>query len=180
MSLKQNFELMANYNQWMNEKVYQSAAGLSPLELVEERGVFFSSAVGTLNHIMVGDIIWLKRFANHPAKYKSLVDVTSLSAPSQLSEILYSELHELQKAREKLDAIIVSFSIEASEQDYDYELSYNNTKGQPFIKKFGLLVHHFYNHQTHHRGQVSALLSQFGVDVGVTDLLALIPEGNAL
>jgi uncharacterized damage-inducible protein DinB len=175
MTIKQNFELMAKYNQWMNEQVYKAAADLSHAQLIEDRGAFFGSILGSLNHILVGDTIWLKRFATHPSKYNSLDYVDSLPKPSALSETLYPDFNELQKARIIMDAVIVNFSLEASEQDYEHELSFNDTKGQPFNKKFGFLVHHFYNHQTHHRGQVTTLLSQLGIDVGVTDLLTLIP-----
>ncbi len=63
MSLKQHFQLMASYNQWMNAKIYQAAGQLNGSELAEERGAFFGSVLGTLNHIVVGDTIWLKHFA---------------------------------------------------------------------------------------------------------------------
>jgi len=176
MALEQNFELMAKYNQWMNKKVYSAAAELDDLQFREDRGAFFGSILGSLNHILVGDIVWLKRFAEHPKDYKSLQYMNSLTKPSALTEIIHSEFNELQNARIKMDEVILKFSLEASEKDYDLELSFNNMKGQPFKKKFGFLVQHFYNHQTHHRGQVTTLFSQLDIDVGVTDLLALIPE----
>ena len=178
MALEQNFELMAKYNQWMNKQVYSAAAELDDLELREDRGAFFGSILGSLNHILVGDIVWLKRFAEHPKNYKSLQYLNSLSKPLVLTEILHSDFNELQKARIKMDEVIVKFSMEASEKDYELGLSFKNMKGQPFKKNFGFLVQHFYNHQTHHRGQVTTLFSQQGIDVGVTDLLALIPEAE--
>jgi len=176
LALEQNFELMAKYNQWMNKQIYSAAGELDDLQLREDRGAFFGSILGSLNHILVGDIVWLKRFAEHQKNYKSLNYVNSLPKPLALTEILHSDLNELQKARIKMDEVIIEFSLEVSEKDYELELSFNNMKGQPFKKRFGFLVQHFYNHQTHHRGQVTTLLSQLGVDVGVTDLLALIPE----
>lgn len=175
MALKQNFELMAKYNQWINEQIYFASATLNHAEIVKDRGAFFGSILGSLNHILVGDTLWLKRFAQHPSNYKSLESVKALATPLSLSEIICSDFCQLQKAREHMDVAIINFSIEASEKDYEYELSYKNTKGQILKKKFGYLVHHFYNHQTHHRGQVTTLLSQLGIDTGVTDLLTVIP-----
>ena len=175
MALKQNFELMARYNQWMNEKIYAAAANLGHIQLVENKGAFFGSILGSLNHILVGDTIWLKRFALHPAQYSSLVSVGLLPVPGALSEILYSDFSELRKARVEMDEVIINWSLEASDSDYEHDLSYRNTKGLPFTKKFGFLVQHFYNHQTHHRGQITTLLTQCGADVGVTDLVALTP-----
>lgn len=178
MALQQNFELMAKYNQWMNKQVYSAALELDDFQLREDLGTFFGSILGSLNHILVGDIVWLKRFAEHPKNYKSLQYLNSLSKPLALTEILHSDFNELQKTRIKMDEVILKFSMEASEKDYELELSFNNMKGQLFKKRFGFLVQHFYNHQTHHRGQVTTLLSQLGINVGVTDLLALIPEAE--
>lgn len=67
MELQPHFALMAFYNQWMNAKVYDAASKLTAAELNEERGAFFGSIFGTLNHIVVADTIWLKRFATHPS-----------------------------------------------------------------------------------------------------------------
>ena len=176
MALKQNFELMAQYNQWMNKQVYSAVEALDSIQLNENSGAFFGSILGTLNHILVGDIVWLKRFAEHSKSYDSLNYVNSLPKPLVLTEILHADFNELQEVRVQMDKVIVNFSSEVSEPDYEHELSFNNMKGQPFKKQFGFLVHHFYNHQTHHRGQVTTLLSQLGIDVGVTDLLAVIPD----
>jgi len=178
MALKQNFELMAKYNQWMNTQVYSAAAALDNLQLREDRGAFFGSILSTLNHILVGDIVWLKRFSEHPKKFKSLEYLGSLPKPVALTEILHSDFNELQKTRIKMDDVIVRFAMEVSEEDYEFELSFNSMKGQPFNKNFGFLAQHFYNHQTHHRGQVTTLLNQLGIDVGVTDLVAIIPEAD--
>lgn len=176
MALKLNFELMALYNHRMNEQLYASIEGLSTSQLSENLGAFFGSVLVTLNHILVGDIIWLKRFSAHPVDYSSLAYVHSLPMPSGLSTILHSDLNLLREARVALDEVIIQFSLEATEQDYEYPLAYKNTKGIAFKKQFGCLVQHFYNHQTHHRGQLTTLLNQMGVDVGVTDLLIDIPE----
>lgn len=179
MGLKQNFELMASYNQWMNEKLYRAAEKFSQAELVEDRGAFFGSILGSLNHILVGDTIWLKRFASHPVHYNSLDSLESLPVPSMLTEILYEDFSELRKARVSMDEMIVNWSLEVEEGDYERALPYRSTKGLPFTKVMGALVQHFYNHQTHHRGQVTTLLSQIGIDVGITDMLAIIPDEKA-
>ncbi|MDJ0616207.1 MAG: DinB family protein [Calothrix sp. MO_192.B10] len=174
--MKQNFALMSQYNQWMNQNIYNAVKHLNSTELSENCGLFFDSILGTLNHLLVADIIWLKRFANHPTGFKSLDYVRSLSQPLALNQILYSELPQLRYEREKMDEVIINCFDEVSEQDYEVILPYENTKKQPFEKRFGFLVHHFFNHQTHHRGQLTTILSQRGIDFGVTDLLVLIPN----
>jgi len=170
-----NFQLMADYNQWMNRQVYDAAAKLSSRDLASDRGAFFGSVIGTLNHVLVGDVIWLKRFACHPENLNSLNYVRALDSPQSLDSILHSDLSALRKNREKIDAIILQFTDELTPLIVESSLSYRNMKNDPHEKKFGFLIQHFFNHQTHHRGQVTTLLSQLGVSVGVTDLLERIP-----
>ncbi|PAU78846.1 DinB family protein [Halomonas salipaludis] len=176
MSLKNHFELLATYNQWMNSKVYAAAGQLSATDLVKDRGAFFGSILGTLNHILVGDTIWLKRFATHPSCLNSLREVADIKSPESLDQMLFEDLGILSEQRIWLDRQIINWTAELSEGDLDFVLSYRNTKGVAANKRYSSLVLHFFNHQTHHRGQVSTLLSQAGMDIGVTDLLAQIPE----
>lgn len=176
MSLKDHFELLSIYNQWMNSKIYESAGSLSAADLTKDRGAFFGSILGTLNHILIGDIIWLKRFATHPSCVGSLQEVANLPNPTSLNQIVFDDIGSLSEHRAWLDQQIISWISELTEGDLDFVHSYHNTKGILASKQYSGLVLHFFNHQTHHRGQVSALLSQVGADVGVTDLLALIPE----
>ena len=176
MSLKSNFELMADYNQWMNKSIYKAASGLSNSELSKNRGAFFDSIIGTLNHILVGDIIWLKRFSKHPSQLKALDSVRELQSPQSLNVILCDDFTSLLSARREMDSAIQEFTHELTEDLLSSSLSYCDTKGKPFTKNFGHLIQHLFNHQTHHRGQVSTLLTQAGIDVDVTDLLAKIPS----
>ena len=176
MSLTEHFKLLATYNQWINAKMYDAAAHLSAEEQARNRGAFFGSILGTLNHIVVGDTIWLKRFATLSSSRASLHEVVDLPNPSSLNQILFEDLATLSEHRARLDSLTIRWVGELSEGDLDVVLSYRTTKGVPVSKRFSSLILHFFNHQTHHRGQVSTLLSQAGQDVGVTDLLLMIPE----
>lgn len=169
-------EAMAVYNEWMNAKLYATAGGLSADELALERNAFFGSIIGTLNHIVVGDTIWLKRFATHPARHASLDPIRALPSPAALNQCLFSNLDELLARRKMLDTAIRKWAVELSDADLRHVLSYKNMKGLGARKPFAGLLVTFFNHQTHHRGQATTLLSQAGVDVGVTDLVALLPD----
>lgn len=179
MSLKNHFELLASYNQWMNSKIYEAAGQLGTDELAQDRRAFFGSILGTLNHILVADIIWLKRFATHPHSQSSLREVVELPHPSRLDQILFDDFAALSERRVWLDRQISSWVSELSDDDLDLVLSYRNTKGVVGNKRLSSLILHLFNHQTHHRGQVTTLLSQAGKNVEVTDLLALIPDEGA-
>ncbi len=176
MSIKQNFEHMAAYNRWMNQKIYRSAARLSEAELHADRKAFFRSVFGTLNHILVADTIWLKRFARHPSNFHALQAVLDIDAPSSLSQVLHDNFAQLEIARCVMDEIIIRMCSEAAVDDYIQPLRYVTTTGQGFVDDFAILVQHFFNHQTHHRGQITTLLSQSAIDVGATDLVAMLRE----
>lgn len=176
MTLRSQIMLLAGYNQWMNTKLYDAAGRLSKGELTANRKAFFGSLLGTLNHIVVGDTLWLKRFATHPAQYVALEHIRDMPMPASLDQVLFGELAPLREHRERLDNIINEWAASLKEADLEHTLQYTNTKGIVGCRNFGSLVLHFFNHQTHHRGQATTLLSQAGQDVGVTDLLMLIPD----
>ena len=176
MSERALFVLLAQYNESMNVKLYAAAAKLSAEQLEEDRGAFFGSLIGTLNHIVAGDTIWLQRFARYGAPCASLLPMLALPAPGGLTAIFSKDLEALSEQRRKLDAIINAFVAELSEEGLQQVLHYKNMKGVSSHKRLSALLLHFFNHQTHHRGQASTLLFQAGVDIGVTDLVMLVPD----
>ncbi len=167
---------MAAYNQWMNARLYELAAGLPPGELSVDRGAFFGSILGTLHHLVNGDTGWLKRFANSSARSRSLDPVRQLESPAALDEIRFHNWPDLRARRALLDTAILDWSDELIDADLRITVTYVNMKGETHSKRLGDLLMHFFNHQTHHRGQTTTLLTQAGLEVGVTDLLALLPD----
>ena len=174
MSFLSNLQLMSQYNQWMNQKIYQAAQQLGNEASQQDRGAFFGSILGTLNHIWVADVIWLRRFSQHPQQYPSLSLLPELSSYTALDQTVADNVETLQKLRQELDKTIIQWCQEIASADLEHSLEYFDTKGNSYNKNFGQLIQHFFNHQTHHRGQVSTLINQQGVDLGVTDLLKLI------
>lgn len=175
MQLTQHVQLMAEYNQWMNRKLYDACERLSVDQISENRGAFFGSVLATLNHLLVGDIIWLKRFAN-AVPCQSLEKMHAIEIPTTLDALLFPSLTELREKRVVLDEIILAFGQEVSENNLQLAMTYKNFQGVESTKMIFSLIMHLFNHQTHHRGQVTTLLSQFGVDVGVTDFAAMLPQ----
>lgn len=174
--MRNHIILMASYNEWMNSRLYSAAASLSADELAQNKGAFFGSLLGTLNHLVVGDRIWLRRFAAHRAGHIALNPVRALPEPKSLDGILYHDFGQLAAHRVMLDAVIKAWAASLTEEDLNCSLRYTNMKGVVAIRDFSSLIMHFFNHQTHHRGQATTLLSQAGRDMGVTDLLMLIPN----
>lgn len=176
VSLAHHFALMARYNQWMNSRLFAAAEALGEPRRREDRGAFFGSILATLQHVHAADAHWLKRFADGAPGLSSLDPVRRMALPELVRHITYPDFDRLRGEREALDGVIVAFADEAGDDTYARPLRYTNSAGQRHAKPLGELVAHFFNHQTHHRGQVSTLFSQYGVDVGDTDLLMLIAD----
>lgn len=175
----QTASLMARYNRWMNQRMYEAAFRLPDEDLMKDRGAFFGSIFHTLNHIAVGDTIWLHRFAQQAQASALRTALRPFAQPGSLRQELAASLAELQRYRGELDQIILQWADTLTAAQLASPLHYRNTAGQAQTRHFGHLVQHFFNHQTHHRGQASTLLFQAGIDVGVTDLLAVMPDEGA-
>ena len=157
---------MARYNQWMNQQLYELCATLSDADRKQDRGAFFNSIYGTLNHLLLADRLWLGRFLQRPF------------AISSLDQILYDDFETLWRERQQTDTEILQWAQGLSDEQLADTFTYTSVVGrQTRTYQLGFLVTHFFNHQTHHRGQLTTLLSQCGIDPGVTDLLWL-PVGN--
>lgn len=170
-----HFRLLAGYNVWMNGKLYTAAATLSPDALALDRGAFFGSILRTLEHLVVADTIWLKRFAGL-ASAGPLAPIAALPKPAALDAVQFGALEPLRARRTLLDQVLSDWIATLGDDDLGVTVAYANSRGEAQAKPLGALLVHVFNHQTHHRGQTTTLLTQAGVDVGLTDLVALIPN----
>jgi uncharacterized damage-inducible protein DinB len=159
--LVRHFRTLAAYNRLANLRLYEACSRLGEAELKAQRSSFFGSIHGTLNHVMVGDRIWLARFAGE-------------EAPStNLDAILYEDFAALWEARREEDARIEAF-VQGIERLLGGEIGYVNNEGRVCADPVDLLVTHLFNHQTHHRGQIHSMLSQTDVPPPVLDLHRII------
>ncbi len=108
MSEKSQFILMAEYNQLMNQRIFKASSSLSNFLLTENKGAFFKSILETLSHIMVGDILWLKRFSNHLSSYESLQSIKEIKRPERLDTILFNDFNAFIEARKKLMILLLN------------------------------------------------------------------------
>lgn len=174
--LLEQFRLFAVYNRLMNERLYAAAGELSDDELRRDRGAFFKSVLGTLNHIMVGDVVWLQRFAAHPGSAQALAYVSGQPRPAELTTILFDDLARLGEERARLDRLIIDWIDALSVADLEDEITYSNMSGTVYTQRYAGLISHLFLHQVHHRGQATTLLSQSGIDFGDTDLIELLRD----
>nr|WP_315240373.1 DinB family protein [uncultured Albidiferax sp.] len=173
-----NYRLLARYNAWFNQRLYAACDGLGDAVRKHDSGAFFGSIHRTLNHLVVADQIWLLRFidcgATHGTAWPVLTHAICMPAQHPLSQPLHNDWSALHAHRTALDAAIEAWLASAPADMPDWTMAYANSKGTLRQHPLWQALTHFFNHQTHHRGQVTTLLSQQGVDVGVTDLIAMV------
>jgi uncharacterized damage-inducible protein DinB len=155
------FRQMAQYNAWANGRIYTAAAELSDGERKAKRPSFFGSIHATLNHILVGDRVWLSRLVDQP------------HGIAGLDQELYADFEELRAARvtedERMTAIVDSY--EAA--DLADNLKYRNMAGEAKSLPMAQVLGHIFNHQTHHRGQIHGLLSATKIAPPSLDMIHL-------
>lgn len=173
-----NYRFLARYNRWFNQRLYTACASLSDVQRKQDGGAFFGSIHRTLNHILVADQVWLQRFvqcgADHATAWPALTSAIHLPPGHRLNQPLYEDWATLQTRRDALDAAIETWLADAPAAMAQWTMRYSNSSGTQRQHPLWQALTHFFNHQTHHRGQATTLLSQQGVDVGVTDLIALV------
>ncbi|MCJ7994829.1 damage-inducible protein DinB [Rhizobium cremeum] len=147
----ETFRMFAAYNQWANDLVYAAANELSPEDLNRDLGAFFGSLFGTLTHILVADRVWLRRFTGEGPKHTAL------------NEKPFATLAELETARIEEDRRIIAWIGELTEDEIRGPISYTPiTTPTPITHRLGPAISHFFNHQTHHRGQAHMCLTALG------------------
>ncbi|MFZ5893583.1 MAG: DinB family protein [Myxococcota bacterium] len=155
----------------MNDKLYGIAATLSDEERKRDRGAFFKSIHGTFNHLLLADRVWLARFkgVSVPAGFMGPGGIRTLD------QELYVDFEELRRERAVTDTELSTWISEVTTERLEAPLVYMR-RGQKQESPLWWAVAHVFNHQTHHRGQITTLLSQQGRDPGSTDLFAMLHE----
>ncbi len=144
--------MLANYNTWVNTHIFKLSAGLQEVDYRMDRGVFFGSIHRTLNHILVVDKLWLARLQNE-----------TVESIQSLDQVLYGDLDELTEARQECDEKLITYVARLSQDDLERTFPYTRMTGQQGEAKVAEALLTLFNHQTHHRGQVHAMLTQSGL-----------------
>jgi len=159
-----HFQTFARYNAWANDRLYAACAQLSDADFRASRQSFFGSILGTLNHILVGDRAWLGRIDGVP------------SGITRLDEILFEDLAVLRQARVAEDERILKLTETLDTEALNRDLVYRTVAGVEHRTPLVWVLSHMFNHQTHHRGQAHALLSQTAVKPSPLDLIFFLRE----
>jgi uncharacterized damage-inducible protein DinB len=149
--MKAHYSAFARYNAWANHRLYEAAAELSDSEYRADRGAFFKSMHGTLNHLLTADRVWMHRFTGQGP------------SPERLDMIHHERLADLWHAREAEDRRIIDYVDGLTEAQLAGTIRYRRVSTpEPFVQALEPALAHFFNHQTHHRGQAHTILCMFG------------------
>ena len=159
-----HFQRFARYNEWANRRLYDACADLPDEAYHAPRQAFFGSIHRTLNHLLLVDRIWLSR-----------IGVGELVA-DPLDAELYADFAPLRRAREEQDQVIIGYVDAQTEDSLDAMKRYANASGQPQETRHCVILQHYFNHQTHHRGQVHDMLSQTAVAPPPLDMIYFVRE----
>ena len=164
----------ARYNRWMNDKLYAAAATLPDETRKRDLGAFFKSITGTFNHLLLADRVWLARFqgATIPDGFMAPGGIRSLD------QELYPDFDDLRRERARTDDELADWVSGLTHDKLAAELVFMR-RGARLACPLWWTVAHVFNHQTHHRGQITTLLMQQGRDPGATDLFAMLLEEQA-
>lgn len=158
--MKQYFMMLAAYNQWANERIYEAASTLDDEQFARDTGAFFKSMRGTLNHLLVADRIWMKRFTGEG------------DAPASLDAIVHADFDKLRMARQGEDQRIVQWIGSLSEAAFAGRFTYMTvTDMRTISQRLAPALVHLFNHQTHHRGQAHMILTVLGLESVGLDLV---------
>lgn len=169
---------MSLYNQRINRQLMHCCLPLPVKVLEQDSQSFFTNIISYWNHLLFGDLILLTRLAQHNIGQLALADFASFPSPKFPQDIYYQELPQLNMCRQQLDELIIRFCQKLTDNECEQAISYTTTEGELLTKRVGDVIQHLFNHQTHHRGQLSCVLSQCGVDYGCMDLPVIVPEGS--
>ena len=160
MGTAAHYRMFGHYNAWANARLYDAAAMLSPEQYRVDRGAFFKSVHGTLNHLLATDRIWLQRFTGEG------------DAPDRLDAILCETFAELRVARVAEDRRIADYVDGLTDARIAGIIRYRRVSSpEVFEQQLAPALAHWFNHQTHHRGQAHALLTGLAGAAPELDLL---------
>ena len=165
--MKAQFAMLAHYNAWANERVYAAARRLPDAEYRADRGAFFKSVHGTLNHLLTADRIWMRRLTQEG------------EAPSRPDAILFDDLDPLHASRRAEDDRIIRYVEGLTDEALAGRIRYRTISNPADVEQplTSVLIHVF-NHQTHRRGQIHALLTGLAGDAPSLDLILFQRESG--
>jgi len=171
--IHRHFGYLARYNRTANEQLLTHLADLPTGELAKPRGSYYSSIQGLLGHVLTADINWLKRLRKQFASDEPLTRPTLTPPGPATTPYSFPELDAYRHDRAALDTIFEDWIALADPARLNAVLAYSDLRGNPRRYVVSDVLDHVFNHQTHHRGQVSQILDEMGVANDFSNLISV-------
>lgn len=167
--MKKIFQSYAAYNRNVNRELLSILENLSREQLHAQTGAYYSSIYEALLHIFFSnDLFFLKLFQDISPNNKHLAKNRFVSLDENSYQQVMKELEldykKFFQYRKEMDETIVQFIEDLSEDKFDSRVGSYNSTGEPVETELWIVLASLFNHQTHHRGQISAFLDQLGVE----------------
>lgn len=155
----EHFQKFADYNKWANTVLFEAVGALENAQFHKDLGAFFGSISGTLNHLLVGDLLWMQRLEG------------SGPQPASLDTVLFESFENLQAARVDADLRLINLVNNLGTSNFEEIVHYKTMAGVPSQDPKSEILTHIFNHQTHHRAQCHQMLSQLGKEPPPLDMI---------
>ena len=173
--MKNQFQALAKYNGSVNQSVLELLEPLQKDQVMAKTKAFYPSIFETMLHILVADLNWLRRYRDKFKENRALSNTKLLSLEEKnLRDEFKSDYTKLFQYRRQVDGLIIQFVNELGEDQLNSIIKYKSYKGEDIEKEIWKTMLHVFNHQTHHRGQVSVLLDLIGIDHDYSGLVSRI------
>ena len=157
-------QLMARYNRWQNNRLIEATGDLDEAALWQDRGAFFGSILATANHLIWADRMWMSRLGVLERPEITMIEGLTFCPSSAI----------WKESRMALDGQIEAWASGLRPRDLEGDLNwYSGAAGRDFSLPVEICIVHMFNHQTHHRGQIHAMLTAAGAKPGATDLMLM-------
>jgi len=179
---RRHFTMLARYNRITNDKLFALLAtleaGSKESEFAKERGAYFGSLRGIANHVLACDVHWMRRFREIFGYFGPLAHARLQPDGHVWTKFEIETLEELTRERRVVDGLLEDFAATADTGRFDEVLRYRDSAGTELRFIFRDALSHVFNHQTHHRGQMSQILDELGVEHDFSDLLDCLAPVN--
>ena len=161
-------QTLARYHLWATRRLFEAVDALPEADYLRDMGLFFASVHGTLEHLLVCDVLWWRRFAHGESPVIRL-DAQLEPERAALEARLLSGAAAWEPFVEALDDARLAGT-----------LDYRTTRGNEVSLPFAVTLAHVFNHGTHHRGQISAALTALGRTCPELDLVYMLVQQQKL
>jgi len=171
--MEELLKLMAAYNRKTDEELFNLLEGIDPALLTKETGSYFGNLLGIVNHLLVSDLQWFNAYRNSNLDLPVLESTVLEFQHPGWAQNLYQDLPPLRNHQERMDALFVDFVDKTPAALFEGEIEVTRSNGKRYTFPFGKLVLHLLNHRTHHRGAISQILDQNGVENDYSNLMRM-------